>query len=61
MLARLRNEVPEPEREQVLIGRKVSIRRPETGGSIHVQAEAAVRGSGGPDPHPLKRVGMRCG
>ena len=25
------------------------------------QVEAAVRGSGGPNPHPLKRVGMRCG
>ena len=31
VLARLRNEVPEPEREQVLIGREVSICRPETG------------------------------
>ena len=25
------------------------------------QVEAAVRGSGGPNPHPLKRVGMRIG
>ena len=24
-------------------------------------SEAAVRGSGGPNQHPLKRVGMRCG
>ena len=40
---------------------RVSRSRPETGWSIHVQVEAAVRGSGGPNPHPLKRVGMRCG
>ena len=31
VLARLRTKGPEPEREQVLIGREVSICRPETG------------------------------
>jgi hypothetical protein len=31
MLARLRSKAPEPKRERVLIGRKVSMCRPETG------------------------------
>ena len=39
----------------------VSIRRPETGWSTHVQVEVAVKGNGGPNAHPLKRVAMRCG
>ena len=24
------------------------------------QVEVAVKGNGGPNPHPLKRVGWRC-
>ena len=60
-LARLRTKGPEPKGNQVLIGHKVRWSRPETGWSIHVQVEAAVKGNGGPNPHPLKRVGMRCG
>ena len=61
MLARLSTSGTEPKGNQVLIGREVSMSRPETGRSIHVQVEAAVKGGGGPNPHPLKRVGMRCG
>ena len=29
--------------------------------STHVQVEVAVKGNGGPNAHPLKRVAMRCG
>ena len=61
VLARLRTSGLEPKRKQVLIGRSVSTSRPETGCSIHVQVEVAVKGNGGPKPHPLKWVGMRCG
>ena len=61
LLARLRTKGLEPKGNQVLIGRRVSQRGPETGWSTHVQDEAAVRGSGGPNTHPLKRVVMRCG
>ena len=60
-LARLRTKGPEPKGNRVLIGRLVACRRPETGLSIHVQVEVAVKGNGGPNPDPLKRVGMRCG
>ena len=30
-------------------------------GDTHVQDEGAVKGTGGPNAHPLKRVAMRCG
>ena len=26
-----------------------------------MESAVAVKGNGGPNPHPLKRVGMRCG
>ena len=39
----------------------VSIGRPETGCSTHGQDEDAVKGNGGPNAHPLKRVAMNCG
>ena len=61
LLARLRTKGLEPKGYQVLTARKVSDCRPETGWSIHGQDEAAVKGGGGPKPHPLKRVGMSCG
>ena len=61
LLARLSTTGTEPKGNQVLRGRRVSKSRPETGSSTHVQAEAAVRGSGGPNAHPWKRVAMRCG
>ena len=61
ILARLSSQAVEPKGYQVLTGRRVSMSRPETGLSIHVQAEDAVKGIGGPNAHLLKKVAMRCG
>ena len=61
LLARLSTESVEPKGNQVLIARQVSVCIPETGWSIHGQVEAAVKGGGGPNTHPLKRVVMNCG
>ena len=61
LLARLRTESLKPKGNQVWIARRVSVCRPETGWSIHGQVEAAVKGGGGPNTHPLKRVVMNCG
>ena len=30
-------------------------------GKMTQEAEGTVKGFGGPEPHPLKRVGMSCG
>ena len=61
MPARLSAKGTEPKGNQVLIGRKVGISRPETGWSTHGQDEVTVKGDGGPNSHVLKNVGMNCG
>ena len=59
--ARLRSKASEPKGNQVLKGRKVCVRGPETGWPIHEQVEVTVKGNGGPNTHLLKKVEMTCG
>ena len=49
------------EENVILIGRSVAGIRPETGRSIHDQAEGEVILTGGPNPRMLKNPGMSCG
>lgn len=55
------NRIGEAQGNRVLIGRIVDVSRPETKRAIHVQDEGQVTLTGGPNPQPLKSLGMRCG